>query len=163
MKRLSAPLVAVLVVALGALILRLHRPEKPAPPADFRILSADGDTFLTSDDFESYDWATHTITFRPGGVARLRSRVPPSLVTGVPFVVTVDGVECYRGLFTTAYSSNSHKGPCIIFDSKEYREGSDTDLPVQMHYPWSRVPTATDKPSDERVRTALRKLGKLQE
>jgi hypothetical protein len=166
-QKLLLPVVALLVVAGGVLLLTLGGrrvpPEAPTPPSDFRIVAAEGDPFLTHDDIESYAWATHTMTLKPGVMAKLESRLLETgeFVPGVPFVVKADGVECYRGTFTSGLSSFSQSGPCIVFHSHRHRDNSDTQMVIEMDYPSSRVPTATDPPSDGRVRATLQALGKL--
>jgi hypothetical protein len=164
--RTAGVAVGVIVLVVGfawvisSIVPRSHLIKAQA--TQFQIVSPTGEVYLSPDDIQSYDWVTHTLMLKPGVVAQLRSRLQGGLVSGIPFVVEVDNVECYRGVFTTSFSSQSQRGPCIVFDSVHRDIAKlDSDLSVQMHYTGSHIPTATDPPTDERVRVALQHLGKL--
>jgi hypothetical protein len=164
MKRRSIAWIAALAFVMLVLTLLAHCTPPVVQDAKFRIELPSREVLLSARDIESYDWAAHTMTLKPGVVEMLRNRLEGSLVAGVPFVVKAEGRECCRGLFTTSFSSQSQQGPCIVFDLTTRDPAKrDTELSIQMHYPWSRVPTASDPPADGRVRDALRALGKLKE
>jgi hypothetical protein len=120
----------------------------------FTLQSPEGQPLLSADDVVAYDWATHTLTLRPGAREHLRSALVGGLVRGVPFVVMADGAACYRGVFTTSLSSATQSGPVIDLDAGER-------LTIELGYPSEQFFQGVDPRGDERVRQVLEALGKL--
>src|SRR5215211_8238137 len=107
----------------GLLVLMLLtgcRPGAPAPadaPARLDVASApgidirsvDGAVIVAAADILEYEWATHTMTWRPGVMNRVFQARRNELISGSPFTVCVGGRPVYRGVFTSRFSSNTQK------------------------------------------------------
>lgn len=135
-------------------------PIPPAPP-HFAILDEDGQPILMEEQIAGYEWATHTITLQPGATLNVRRKKGQSLVHGVPFAVVADGITCYRGVVITGLSSVSQEVPVINGDRIDGKK--DVVVRIELGYPTREYFKGEDPRGDERVRQALRAIGKLQE
>lgn len=128
------------------------------------IRSVDGGhVLITADEIRAYDWTSHTLTLAPGVREALKKRLPRErIVSGIPFIVAVEGEEAYTGRFTTRVSSFSFPTPVIVIDAKAMDRGpGDDELRIQLGYPTAEFFKGDDPRGDERIRAALEAGGKL--
>lgn len=157
-----AGLTVLLLVALGGWWLARRSEPTPIAPESprFAIIDARGHTILAAEQIARYDWQKHAITLVPGVEPDLRPAGGEGYVHGIPFMVVVDGAECYRGVVTTSLSSVWHGGHVIDI----HPIGDEKDV-IRIEFrgatPWSGP--LTDSRYDERVRSALQSLRKLSE
>ncbi len=113
---------------------------------------------LSEEDIISYTWETHEIELTTDAYERIQELfTPPVPVTGVPFVVMVDGIKIYAGAFWTPLSSLSFDGVTIMHPMDP--EGQS--IRVNLGYPGDDFFAGRDPRSDERIRRALESAGKL--
>jgi hypothetical protein len=138
-----------------------------ARPIDTRTLAQDQGQWkqlslasvpvISDADIISYDFSNHAMRLGPGAINRL----PKPPVTGTPFVIVVNGERIYQGAFYTSLSSISYTEPVIVVDNPEPTRPRQVDvLTIDRGYP-AKMARGEDRRSDERIRTALSKLGKL--
>ncbi len=108
---------------------------------------------LSDADILSYDFASHQMLVRRGGLSRL----PNPSVWGAPFVVVADGQRIYLGAFGTMLSSSSTSVPTILVDFRDLTNS----LTIDSAYPGAAFAEGPDPRSDERIRVALAGLKKL--
>jgi hypothetical protein len=130
--------------------------SKPA----FAIVDENGIPYWTDQQILSYNWTTHSITFRSDADVKGRDSDIPNLVSGVPFSVTANGVTCYRGVLTSSSSSNSQT--CTVIDISPWKPKPRV-LQIELGYPTPDAFQGVDPRGDERVRSSLIALGKLVE
>jgi len=112
---------------------------------------------ISDADIISYDFSNHTMRLGPEAAKRL----PKPPVTGTPFVVVVNGERIYQGAFYTSLSSISYAQPVIVVDNPGSTRPQQVDvLLIDRAYP-VKMARGEDLRSDERIKTALSKLGKL--
>jgi hypothetical protein len=152
----------LLTVATGWWLVRRAELPRPAriPNPRFAIIDEDGRPILRDEQIVSYQWASHSITLRPGTTWNVRVKEGRSIVLGIPFAVVADGITCYRGVVTTSLSSFSQSVPVIIIRPIDGEEGV---VRIELGYPSRGFFGGNDPRGDERVRQALRGLGKLRE
>jgi hypothetical protein len=138
-------------------------PTSNTPPAQnaasFQLRTPAGKILIAEDDLVSYDWSKHTFTLGKGVRERLSGALRGQLIHGSPFVVVANGVECYRGVFTTSVSSVSQTGVVVDLDPVEASSGDR--LEMALGYPTPGHFKGKDPRGDERIRAALTALGKL--
>jgi hypothetical protein len=99
----------------------------------------------------AYTWSSHTITVHPGTTGEdLMAGVPPVGVSGVPFVISVDGERVYLGAFMTQVSSIYFPGPTIFVE-----ELTDETIRIQAGG------SGLDPRDDPRVMNVMAESGKL--
>src|SRR5215468_5278899 len=129
-------------------------------PETWKTLPLEVEPVISDQDILVYDFSKHAMRLTPEAIKRL----PHPPVTGIPFVVVVNGERIYPGVFYTMASSITCDLPVIVTD----RMRQDTSVPsdlifIERAYPESRA-QGKDVRSDERVKTifgTLKKLGSL--
>jgi hypothetical protein len=109
---------------------------------------------ISAADVISYDFSTHAMRLRSEAIKRL----PKPPVSGIPFVVVVNGERIYLGAFYMSYSSITCARPVIVVDKIELDRGNT--VIIDRAYPASTA-SGKDWRSDERVKDVLSKLRKL--
>jgi hypothetical protein len=113
---------------------------------------------IGADDVVSYDWKEHVVTLKPG----VKQRLPKPGLSGMPFVVVVDGKRCYLGAFWSAISSQLPTVPTIEAQMPGVKAlPKDAVLIDRTVVKKEGDPDPPDPRADERVRKALDALGKL--
>ena len=128
-----------------------HKSErwKDLPLANEPIISAD--------DIVAYDFEKHAMRLKPAALKRL----PRPNVSGIPFVVVVNGERIYPGAFYTMASSITCDVPVIVTDRIAHNQATPADVVlIYRAYP-QQMASGKDLRSDVRVRNALAKLKKL--
>jgi hypothetical protein len=113
---------------------------------------------ISAADIISYDFAVHAMKLRPEALAR----IPRPPVAGTPFALVANGERIYLGVFTTGLSSMTFAVPSIMVDRPMMvtNQPSDT-LVIERAYPSPRFGVGPDPRGDERIRSALKTLHKL--
>jgi hypothetical protein len=111
---------------------------------------------ISDADIISYDFSNHAMRLGPEAIKRL----PKPPVTGTPFVIVVNGERIYQGAFYTSLSSISYAQPVIVIDNPDPARRQGDVLLIEAGYP-AKMARGADLRSDERIKTALSKLGKL--
>jgi len=156
------------LVALGLLCVIVGCPKSPEAspmqpvledsPPRFAILDEESRPILTAEQIVGYEWTTHSITLRPGAALNVRVKKGRSIVHGVPFSVVANGVICYRGVITGSFSSVTQSVPVI--NISPIPRGKKDVVQIELGYP-RKYFKGKDPRGDERIRRALRSLGKL--
>lgn len=137
-----------------------HEPDRRPTGRGFEIVSTNELLIVSEDEFDAYDWATHTMHFPesyfdvryPRGVADTWQG------SGLPYIVRVDGQDCYRGFFVSSACSRWFEGTEIRYSSSIHTGLFRRELSIRRGRDWQTQP---DGRENELVRTALRKAGKL--
>lgn len=140
-----------------------------AEPVDRRIITnGKGDwsglrlsasPLISGEDIVSYDLTRHMMRLR----AETLSRIPRPPVEGMPFVVVVNGERIYLGAFTTCLSSMSVAVPSILVDRQMMVSDHPTNtLVIDRAYPSPSFGVGPDPRNDERVKSALAAMNKLE-
>jgi len=112
---------------------------------------------ISDADIISYDFSNHAMRLGPEAIKRL----PKPPVTGTPFVIVVNGERIYQGAFYTSLSSISYTQPVIVIDNPDPAQPRQGDvLLIEPAYP-AKMARGSDLRSDERIKAALSRLGKL--
>lgn len=161
-----APLALVLLVGC--------RPTPPAPadatPApeatptgDLDIRSPDGTVIISAADIVEYEWATHTMRWRPGVKNQVFQARLGELVHGSPFAVCVGGRPVYSGVFTSQFSSCSQKTVviCDFWREEGGRDSPDDAARLETGYPSEAFFEGADPRGNVSVRAALEASGKF--
>lgn len=161
----------------GLLVLMLLtgcRPGAPAPAAaparrdvasapGIDIRSVDGAVIVAAADILEYEWATHTMMWRPGVMNRVFQARRNELINGSPFTVCAGGRPVYRGVFTSMFSSNTQETVVIVI--RHVAEDEQGRLPdaarLQLGFPNQEWFAGTDPRGDPAIRAALNAAGKL--
>jgi hypothetical protein len=115
---------------------------------------------LTEDDIIDYNWTDHTMYITETAERRIPTKVG---VSGIPFVIAIDGKPAYRGAFWNSLSSISCPYPVInVFDI--YNSQPRTTVKIYRQYPnRSDQGIGPDPRDNDSVKKVLRELGKLTE
>lgn len=112
---------------------------------------------ISDDDIVAYDFEKHAMRLKPAALKRL----PRPGVSGIPFVVIVNGERIYPGAFYTMVSSITCYVPVIVTDRIALNQDAPSDVVlIERAYP-QQMASGKDLRSDVRVRNALAKLKKL--
>jgi hypothetical protein len=135
-----------------------------APGIDIR--SVDGAVIVAAADILEYEWATHTMTWRPGVMNRVFQARRNELIRGSPFTVCVGGRPVYRGVFTSTFSSFTQKTVVIVIRvTRDFAEDEQGRLPdaaqLELGFPTQEWFAGTDPRGDPAIRVALTAAGKL--
>ncbi len=115
-------------------------------------LDLSNEAFITVEDLEFYEWATHSFELKEPKKSEFENYIYQQGSTrGVPFVVTVGKSRIYFGTFWWNYSSSTPPSCAVI-----YLIGP---LPHQI----SLVQGAQDKRKDERILNSLESSGVLRQ
>lgn len=156
LKRISLRCVVTLLIFLPAISVAAES------NIDLDLRFDDGKTVVSDDQIVSYNWATHTLTLKPGVRKELAKRLRNNrMVSGVSFSVSVGGKDIYKGLFTTVLSSRSLSTPVIVVDLPSVEESGEDQLRIQLGYPGADFFKGDDPREDRRIRDALATSGKL--
>ena len=131
-------------------------------------MSDTGDIVLTDEHIATYVWEEHRILLTPKGVERWESFIPydksqeppiPKLggLTQKEFVVTLDGVEMYRGHFWSMTSSQLGPG-VLLYDTLGMPRGE-----VRMGFSRLDETQQEDPRGRSEIQAHFRKQGKLRE
>jgi hypothetical protein len=123
---------------------------------DLNLLKPAQHPLLSRSEIVSYTQATHEIELSAQGYEAIAALYMP--VTGVPFVVCVDGQPIYAGAFWPGYSSLSYDGIVIDPILASYEQPF---IHIQLGYPDLDFYDAVDPRSDLRILQALERAGKL--
>src|SRR5262245_3291539 len=88
--------------------------------AGFDIRTENGTVLIAADQILAYDWATHTLTLKPGVRKDLFMKLRTGLANGQIFTAAVDGKSVYQGTLTSLVSSASFATPVIVLDEAAY-------------------------------------------
>lgn len=132
--------------------------------ADLSALALQEEPIIKMDDIVAYHASSHTFELTEEAVARLAGFQVP--VTGIPFVVSVDGDPVYPGAFWTALSSGIYQESVVIINVPGDRAllGREIDpvLSIDLGYPaWLEGYHGSDDRSDSRILNAFKEAGKL--
>ena len=129
-------------------------------PEQWKTLPLEAEPVISDQDILVYDFSKHAMRLTPEAIKRL----PHPPVTGIPFVVVVNGERIYPGVFYSMASSIPCKLPVIVTDTMGQATSVPSDLIfMQRAYPESFA-KGKDVRSDERVKSifaTLKKLGSL--
>jgi hypothetical protein len=117
----------LIAIAVGALLLSSCGTRNSGESGFAVSLVETGEPILTDKDIATYVWKEHRIVLTPEGVDRWDSfavidstQDPPvrkmGKLTGKEFVVTVDGVDMYRGHFSSMALSYMQPG-VLLYDT----------------------------------------------
>ncbi len=125
-------------------------------PERWRELPLASKPVISDQDIVAYDFSKHAMKLKPEALKHL----PRPSVSGIPFVVVVNGERIYPGAFYTTASSIPCAVPVIVTDRVAQNQPANQILLIESAYP---QPTAHGKDlrSDVRVRNALASLKKL--
>jgi hypothetical protein len=127
--------------------------------ADLRKLSLNPSPFLSEKDIVSYDPEEYAMELTEEAFHRFKELRPP--VSGMPFVVCVDGQPIYPGAFWTSLSSNEYSG-IVIWTNPIFRENRKINtIYFETGYPAPQFFSGKDLRNDERIINSLKKSGKL--
>ncbi len=138
-------------------------------PVGFAItLVESGERVLGDEHIAAYEWSDHRILLSPSGIDRWESFVefdttqtPPvrklGRLTTKEFVVTLNGVEMYRGHFSSMVSSLKGSG-VLLYDTLGVPRGE-----VWMEYSTLKGTPEKDPRARPEIEAYLRKQGKLLE
>ena len=161
----------------GLLVLMLLTGSRPGAPApvdvsagrdvasapEIDIRSVDGAVIVAAADILEYEWATHTMTWRPGVMNRVFQVRRNELISGSPFTVCVGGRPVYRGVFTSPISSFTQNTVVIVIG--HFAEDDQGRLPhaarLQLGFPGQEWFAGKDPRGDPAIRAALKAAGKL--
>jgi len=126
----------------------------------WKTVPLEPEAVISDQDILVYDFSKHAMQLTSDALKRL----PQPPVTGIPFVVVVNGERVYPGVFYTMASSITCHLPVIVTD----RMRQDTSVPsdlifMERAYPES-LAKGKDVRSDERVKSifgTLKKRGSL--
>src|SRR5262249_24518141 len=117
-----------------------------------------GRLLISSDEIESYEWATHTIVLRAGVGEKLRkSRLGPKPRLTHPFVAALGTEPVYEGEIVSALSSRSVDKVCIVLDLEPRRFDR---LKIDLGYASAKI-FAVDHRKDDRIKKSLGAAEKL--
>ena len=127
------------------------------------IRSEDGTVLIAADQVLTYDWATHTLTLKPGVRKNLFMKLKGSLANGHTFSVAVGGKTIYHGVFKSIISSSSSSSPVILLDEAVYEPKllKESQVRIGLGYPGKEHFKGEDPRDDPRVERALTASGKL--
>lgn len=110
--------------------------------------------FILQEDIESYEWATHTITLTPTGVAKIPQNL--ELFSQKKFVISINGETIYTGFFVNALSSGIWEGPVIVLPSmtNQFEPLNENQIRIDKGYPPHL--TEVDLRNDQRIYNALK-------
>ena len=160
------PRTALIVAALVAFLLSACD-TKQSEGVGFAItLLESGEPILTDEHIAAYVWAEHRIILTPKGVERWESFIEfdksqdppiPKLggLTMKEFVVTVNGVEMYRGHFWSMLSSHLKPG-VLLYDTMGVTRGY-----VRMDFERLDGTSDDDPRARPEIAAYFRKQGKL--
>lgn len=133
------------------------------PPPELDIRSADGAVIVPAADILEYEWATHTMRWRPGIKDRVFRERIGELVEGSPFTVCVGDRPVYRGKFMSRHSSHSQDAVVILrfWQDAQGRFSPDDAARLQLGFPSAEFFKGVDPRSDPAVRAALKAADKL--
>ena len=127
---------------------------------DWSGLRLSASPLISGNDIITYDWATHAMRLRREALAR----IPKPPVDGTPFVVVANGQRVYLGVFVTVASSHTFAVPAIYTDRQMLDPSQPADtLFIERAYPSSSFGAGPDPRSNERIKAALTKLGKVKD
>jgi hypothetical protein len=154
------------LLCIGAGIVVGCSNQQPATnvPQGFAITAMNGDVLVSNKDIVSYNWTTHTIWLRGQTKDRLFRTQQGDMLQGIPFVVTVDQQEIYRGNLVTGVSSNSNPTAVIVdhhFVYGQSYEVQNHSIRIEWGYPTPAFAIGTDPRGDPRILDALTAVGKL--
>jgi hypothetical protein len=136
-------------------------PPIPSDPADqVKFLANDGTVLIADADIVSYTWASHMMTLRSGKQRELRKDHLGTLVSGVPFTLSVDGEALYTGTMTTIVSSFSFRTPVLVIDGC-WPDLKEDQVCIQLGFPSDKFFAGDDPRDDPRLRAALQSSGRL--
>ncbi len=129
-----------------------------AAQADVTSLPYQAEPILQMDDITLYHAATHAFELTAAGKRQLAALKVP--VSGLPFVVCVDGEAIYAGAFWASYSSLSYFESVVLNVTFAHTE---EPLRLDLGYPGPspELYTGIDLRSDPRILAAFEKAGKL--
>lgn len=134
----------------------------------FEIRTAGGDVVIASEEIVSYEWATHTMTLKPGVWEAIPERLQrfcpkQNLNQGIPFDAVVDGKPVYRGTWKSIDSSLGNPGMVICYDMAVMDKDLQKDqLRIDAGYPTDKKRKVTNDPRiNALIKTALQKQEKL--
>ena len=113
-------------------------------------LDLSNEVFITAEDLEFYEWATHSFELKEPKRSEFENFILQKGSTrGVPFVVTVGKSRIYFGTFWWNYSSSMPPKCAVIY------------LIGPLPHRISLVEGAQDKRNDERILNSLKLSGVL--
>jgi WD40 repeat protein len=129
----------------------------------FDIRAEDGTILIAVDQILAYEWATHTLTLKPGVRKNLFMKFKGSLANGHTFGVAVGGKTIYHGVFKSIISSSSSSSPVILLDEAVYEPKllKESQVRIGLGYPGKEHFKGEDPRGDPRVERALKASGKL--
>ena len=133
------------------------------PAMQLDIRAEDGTVLIAADQVLTYDWATHTLTLKPGVRKNLFIKLKGSLANGYTFGVAVGGKTIYHGVFKSIISSSSSSSPVILLDEAVYEPKllKESQVRIVLGYPGKEHFKGEDPRGDPRVEKALKASGKL--
>ncbi|MEM2931099.1 MAG: hypothetical protein QW797_09625 [Thermoproteota archaeon] len=145
--------VAVLSLAGVTIVGQLFFSQQPQ--RGFGIYLSESDELVISDeDIVWYNKTSHEIRLTAGGVEKIKAlRVP---VTGIPFVIKIDGKKIYDGSFWVSISSLSYSG--IVIDTLKIQ---DDTIKIEKGYPSPEFFEGVDPRNNSEVLDHFQKIGKL--
>lgn len=111
---------------------------------------------ITDRDMEYYNWSDHSFALSEEAL----SRIPRVTVSGLPFVVVVNGEKIYLGAFWTSISSVSTDLPVIDVTMASLGKAPGNPFSISEGYPGNRK-ASIDVRDDDRIFNALKETGKL--
>jgi hypothetical protein len=145
----------------------LYLPAEPLPTSvllqgtnDLSRIKLAAAPVVSEADIVAYDFALHVMKLQPGAIDRITH-----LLTNRPnsaFVAVADGAPAYLGVFTRFDSLEQFEVPVIITDWRYEEQPSDTFAITWPFPPGASPGTRQDPRDNERVKTALTTLSKLQ-
>ncbi|HEX2906300.1 MAG TPA: hypothetical protein VHO69_05525 [Phototrophicaceae bacterium] len=125
--------------------------------ADLAALRLPPQPILSQEDITVYRAETHEFEVTAAALERLKALQVP--VSGIPFVVCVDGEPIYPGAFWTSLSSLSFDAAVVIDVLRGEAMGM---LQIDLGYPSPEFFASEDRRSDPRILDALAAAGKLE-
>ncbi|MBC8876900.1 MAG: type II secretion system protein GspG [Planctomycetes bacterium] len=131
--------------------------------ADVSLQAKDGTDLIRCEEITRYDWQTHTLTLQRKVRGKLYERLRSELVRGHGFQFVVNGKPIYSGTITTAFSSFSFGTPVIVLDEQiTGKKLDENQIRIDLGYPSEKFFKGRDPRGDERIKDALKELGKLE-
>ncbi|MEM2103963.1 MAG: hypothetical protein QW717_03630 [Candidatus Bathyarchaeia archaeon] len=125
------------------------------PRRGFGIYLAWSNELVISDeDIVSYNRTSHEIRLTVGGVEKIKALKVP--VTGIPFVIKINGREIYAGSFWTSFSSLSYSG--IVIDTLKIQNYT---IKIEKGYPSSAFFKGVDPRNNSEIFNYFQEKGKL--
>jgi hypothetical protein len=153
----------VLLIGGLELVLITNMANAGGAKKDFDIRTEAGTVLIAADQILAYDWATHTVTLKPGVRKELLGKLKRVLANGQSFIAAVGGKKVYQGTLTSLLSSASFATPVIVLDEAAFLPNSlkADQIRIGLGYPGKTVFKGEDPRGDPVIEASLKASGKL--